>query len=151
MDEYESLSQTKWDCKVSVRPLKGDPARSETLCISGSFLRRSWEVSSVPEPQGTLKRQVSAGVDGVTWSLLPERIPKLHQEIHTGAYRKLPSRQVYIPKADGRQRPLGIASIADKVVQQAVNTVLGTIYEEDLLGFSYDFAKVAASTMRWTR
>ena len=221
-----------------------DPARSETLRMSGSFLHRNWEVSSAPEPQGTggagkaesrnpavyadeksdtpiraekppnkgmlpaevaeqrgvakgntdqtpasqtqsrthgasrglegvreaarcdkrlrftallhhitpelltksfyaLKRQASAGVDGVTWkeyeSLLPERIPKLHREIHTGAYRALPSRRVFIPKADGRQRPLGIASIEDKVVQQAVGMVLNTIYEEDFLGFSYGF------------
>jgi group II intron reverse transcriptase/maturase len=90
-----------------------------------------------------LKRQASAGVDGVTWKeyegLLPERIPRLHRAIHTGAYRALPSRRVFIPKADGRQRPLGIASIEDKVVQQAVSTVLSAIYEEDFLGFSYGF------------
>jgi hypothetical protein len=90
-----------------------------------------------------LKRQASAGVGGVTWkeyeSLLPERIPKLHREIHTGAYRALPLRRVFIPKADGRQRPLGIASIEDKVVQQAVSTVLNMIYEKDFLGFSYGF------------
>jgi len=92
-----------------------------------------------------LKRQASAGVDGVTWkeyeSLLPERIPRLHREIHTGAYRAQPSRRVFIPKADGRQRPLGIASIEDKVVQQAVSTGLNTIYEEDFLGFSYGFRR----------
>ena len=91
----------------------------------------------------SLKRQASAGVDGVTWKeyekLLPERIPKLHRDIHTGAYRAQPLRRVLIPKADGRQRPLGIASIEDKVVQQAVSTVLNTIYEEDFLGFSYGF------------
>jgi len=221
-----------------------DPARSETLRMSGSFLHRSWEISSAPEPQGTggvgkasshnpaahadeksdtpiraekppnkgmlpaevaeqrgvakgntnqtpasrtqsrihgasmglegvreaarrnkrlrfaallhhitpellttsfyaLKRQASAGVDGVTWKeyegLLPERIPRLHRAIHTGAYRALPSRRVYIPKADGRQRPLGIASIEDKIAQQAVSTVLSAIYEEDFLGFSYGF------------
>ncbi len=79
----------------------------------------------------------------MTWKeyegLLPERVPKLHRDIHTGTYRALPSRRVFIPKADGRQRPLGIASIEDKVVQQAVSTVLGTIYEEDFLGFSYGF------------
>jgi retron-type reverse transcriptase len=90
-----------------------------------------------------LKRQASAGVDGVTWKeyegLLPERIPRLHRAIHTGAYRALPSRRVYIPKADGRQRPLGIASIEDKIAQQAVSTVLSAIYEEDFLGFSYGF------------
>ena len=79
----------------------------------------------------------------MTWkeyeSLLPARIPKLHREIHTGAHRALPSWRVFIPKADGRQRPLGIASVEDKVVQQAVNTVLSAIYEEDFLGFSYGF------------
>jgi len=194
-----------------------DPARSETLRMSGSFLHRSWEISSVPESHDAdgagkatsrnpaihadeksdtpiraekppnkgmlpaeaaeqrgvakgntdqtpasrtqsrnhgasmglegvraaarrdkrlrftallhhitpemltksfyaLKRQASAGVDGVTWkeyeSLLPERISKLHRAIHTGAYRALPSRRVFIPKADGRQRPLGIATVS---------------------------------------
>ncbi|MGA2330033.1 MAG: reverse transcriptase domain-containing protein, partial [Bryobacteraceae bacterium] len=90
-----------------------------------------------------LERQASAGVDGVTWreyeKVLPERLPVLHRKIHTGAYRARPSRRVYIPKADGRQRPLGIASIEDKIVQQAVVTVLSAIYEEDFLGFSYGF------------
>ena len=79
----------------------------------------------------------------MTWreyeSLLQERLPALHRQIHTGAYRAQPSRRVYIPKADGRQRPLGIASIEDKIVQQAVTTVLSAIYEEEFLGFSYGF------------
>lgn len=90
-----------------------------------------------------LKRQASAGVDGVSWKeyeeVLRERLPELHRKIHTGAYRALPSRRVFIPKADGKQRPLGIASIEDKIVQQAVVTVLSAIYEEDFLGFSYGF------------
>jgi len=90
-----------------------------------------------------LKRQASAGVDGVSWKayekVLHDRLPGLHRRIHTGAYRALPSRRVYIPKADGRQRPLGIASVEDKIVQQAVVTVLSAIYEEDFLGFSYGF------------
>jgi len=90
-----------------------------------------------------LRRQAAAGVDGVTWqeyeNVLLERLPVLHRKIHTGAYRAQPSRRVYIPKANGRQRPLGIASIEDKIVQQAVTTVLSTIYEEDFLGFSYGF------------
>jgi RNA-directed DNA polymerase len=71
--------------------------------------------------------------------ILAQRVPVLHRMIHTGAYRATPSRRVYIPKADGRQRPLGIASIEDKIVQQAVVTVLSAIYEEDFLGFSYGF------------
>ena len=90
-----------------------------------------------------LRHDAAAGVDAVTWpdyeEGLYERVQALHREIHTGSYRAKPSRRVYIPKADGRQRPLGIASLEDKVVQQAVVTVLNTIYEEDFLGFSYGF------------
>lgn len=70
---------------------------------------------------------------------LHQRVGSLHREIHTGAYRAKPSRRVLIPKADGKQRALGIASVEDKVVQQAVVSVLNTIYEEDFLGFSYGF------------
>ena len=90
-----------------------------------------------------LKRSAAAGVDGVTWreyeKILSQRVVELHRQIHAGTYRAQPSRRVYIPKADGRQRPLGIASIEDKIVQQAVGTVLSAIYEEDFLGFSYGF------------
>ena len=217
-----------------------DPARSETLCMSGSNLHRSWEVSAVPvkltggagkgnrnpainaaeksdtpivpekppnkgkpaeevegrgvakgnagEPPACrtqsreqaskglegireaarkdgrlrftallhpvtpslrvesfydLKRDAAVGVDGVTWreyeSILFTRVHDLHREIHTGAYRAQPSRRVYIKKADGRMRPLGIAALEDKIVQQAVVKVLSMIYEEDFLGFSYGF------------
>jgi RNA-directed DNA polymerase len=91
----------------------------------------------------SLKRNAAAGVDGTTWrqyqEILEQRVPVLHRMIHTGAYRAKPSRRVFIPKADGRQRPLGIASIEDKIVQQAVVMVLSAIYEEDFLGFSYGF------------
>jgi group II intron reverse transcriptase/maturase len=71
--------------------------------------------------------------------VLLKRLPVLHRKIHAGSFRVQPSRRVYIPKANGRQRPLRIASIEDKIVQQAVTTVLSTIYEEDFLGFSYGF------------
>ena len=90
-----------------------------------------------------LKRDAAAGVDGITWSDYEKQIrspvTELHREIHSGSYRAKPSRRVYIPKADGRQRPLGIASVEDKVVQQAVATVLNQIYEVDFLGYSYGF------------
>jgi group II intron reverse transcriptase/maturase len=90
-----------------------------------------------------LQHNAAAGVDGVTWreyeGSLHQRVQVLHRKVHTGAYRAQPSRRVYIPKADGRQRPLGIASLEDKIVQQAVVTVLSAIYEEDFLGFSYGF------------
>jgi RNA-directed DNA polymerase len=90
-----------------------------------------------------LKRQAAPGVDGVTWREygdgLEGRISDLHSRVHRGAYRAQPSRRVYIPKADGRQRPLGIAALEDKIVQQAVVTILNQIYEVDFKGFSYGF------------
>jgi retron-type reverse transcriptase len=87
--------------------------------------------------------QASPGVDGVTWQEyetgFEDRIVDLHRRIHRGAYRAQPSRRVYIPKADGQQRPLGVAAMEDKIVQQAVVTILNQIYEEDFKGFSYGF------------
>jgi len=70
---------------------------------------------------------------------LDEKLADLHGRIHRGTYRAQPSKRAYIPKADGRQRPLGIAALEDKIVQQAVVRVLNQIYEEDFLGFSYGF------------
>jgi RNA-directed DNA polymerase len=92
-----------------------------------------------------LKRDAAPGVDGVSWKEyetdLDERLVDLHSRIHRGAYRAQPSKRAYIPKADGRQRPLGIAALEDKIVQQAVVTILNQIYEEDFLGFSYGFRR----------
>jgi RNA-directed DNA polymerase len=91
----------------------------------------------------SLKRKAAPGVDGVTWqeyeSGLENRLVDLHGGVHRGAYRAMPSRRVYIQKEDGRQRPLGVAALEDKIVQQAVVTLLNQIYEEDFLGFSYGF------------
>jgi retron-type reverse transcriptase len=70
---------------------------------------------------------------------LEDRLIDLHSRVHRGAYQARPSRRVYIPKADGRQRPLGIAALGDKIVQQAVVTILNQIYEVDFKGFSYGF------------
>ena len=90
-----------------------------------------------------LKRKAAPEVDGMTWQEyetgLEGRLAHLHSRVHRGAYRALPSRRVYIPKGDGRQRPLGVAALEDKIVQQAVVTILNAIYEEDFLGFSYGF------------
>jgi RNA-directed DNA polymerase len=90
-----------------------------------------------------LKRDAAPGVDGVTWKEyetgLGERLKDLHSRVHRGTYRAQPSKRAYIPKTDGRQRPLGIAALEDKIVQHAVVTVLNPIYEEDFLGFSYGF------------
>jgi group II intron reverse transcriptase/maturase len=90
-----------------------------------------------------ISRNAAPGVDGVTWEHyeadLESNLEDLHARVQRGAYRAKPSRRVYIPKPEGRQRPLGIAAIEDKIVQRAVTEVLNTIYEADFLGFSYGF------------
>src|SRR3954466_5574587 len=90
-----------------------------------------------------LKRDAAPGVDGLTWrdyeADLEPRLADLHARVHRGAYRALPSRRRYIPKPDGRQRPLAVAALEDKIVQKATVAVLNAIYEEDFLGFSYGF------------
>jgi len=94
-----------------------------------------------------LKREAAPGVDGVTWRAyaaatetdLEARLVALHERVHRGTYRAQPSKRAYIPKADGRQRPLGIAALEDKIVQHAVGMVLSQVYEADFLGFSYGF------------
>jgi RNA-directed DNA polymerase len=90
-----------------------------------------------------LERDAAPGVDGLTWqdyeADLDRRIEDLHERVHRGTYRAQPSRRRYIPKPDGRQRPLAVAALEDKIVQRAVVMVLNAIYEEDFLGFSYGF------------
>lgn len=90
-----------------------------------------------------LRRDASPGVDGVTWRTyaadLEHRLADLHARVHRGAYRPQPSRRTWIPKADGKQRPLAVAALEDKIVQRATVAVLNSIYEEDFLGFSYGF------------
>jgi group II intron reverse transcriptase/maturase len=90
-----------------------------------------------------LKRDAAPGVDGLTWrdyeADLEPMLWDLHARVQRGAYRALPSRRRYIPKPDGRQRPLAVAALEDKIVQRATMEVLNAIYEEDFLGFSYGF------------
>ena len=90
-----------------------------------------------------LNRNSAAGVDEETWTdygiSLTERINDLHRRIHQKRYRPQPSLRVWIPKSDGRPRPIGIAALEDKIVQQALGWTLESIYEEDFLGFSYGF------------
>ncbi|MEH2469623.1 RNA-directed DNA polymerase [Nitrobacteraceae bacterium AZCC 2161] len=90
-----------------------------------------------------LRRKAAPGVDGMTWqdyeADLKPRLEGLHQRVHRGAYRPQPSRRTYIPKADGKRRPLAIAALEDKIVQGATVIVLNAIYEGDFCGFSYGF------------
>jgi group II intron reverse transcriptase/maturase len=101
---------------------------------------------SVPQLEAAffeLKKHAATGVDGLTWrdyeQNLEGNLAGLHARVHRGAYRPLPARRVYIPKPDGRQRPLAVAALEDKIVQRATAVVLNAIYEEDFLGFSYGF------------
>jgi RNA-directed DNA polymerase len=90
-----------------------------------------------------LRPKAAPGVDGVTWHEygleLEDNLKDLHARVHRGSYRARPSRRVYIPKTDGRQRPLGVAAVEDKILQRAVVEVLNCIYEADFFGFSYGF------------
>src|SRR6476659_404384 len=101
------------------------------------------DVASLQMAFLALKRDAAAGADGVTWQAyaadLDRNLTDLRARVHRGAYRPQPSRRTYIPKADGRQRPLAIAALEDKIVQRATAAVLSQIYEEDFLGFSYGF------------
>jgi group II intron reverse transcriptase/maturase len=91
----------------------------------------------------SLKREAAPGVDGETWrhygEALEMNLRNLSERLKRGAYRAKPVRRVYIPKADGRQRPLGVTALEDKIVQRAAVEVLNAIYETDFLGFSYGF------------
>lgn len=101
------------------------------------------DVNLLRSAYGWLGKEAAAGVDGVTWREYGQDLERkrmdLHDRIHRNAYRALPSRRVYIPKPDGRQRPLGIAALEDKIAQRAVMEVLNAIWEGDFLGFSYGF------------
>src|SRR5207249_3292953 len=100
-------------------------------------------IAHLAEAFSELKENAAAGVDGLTCrdyeQHLERNLEDLHARVHRGAYRALPSRRHYLPKPDGRQRPIAIAALEDKIVQRATAAVLNTIYEEDFLGFSYGF------------
>jgi len=113
---------------------KGEKFTTLLHHIDATLLRRAYH---------WLKREAAPGVDGMTWDAygdgLEARLRDLESRIHRGSYRAQPSLRAYIPKPDGRQRPLGIAALEDKVVQRAVVEALNAIYETDFLGFSYGF------------
>jgi RNA-directed DNA polymerase len=101
------------------------------------------DVDTLQQAFYALRRKAAPGVDGVTWqdyeADLEPRLQDLHARVRRGAYRPQPSRRTYIPKPDGRQRPLAVAALEDKIVQGACVMVLNAIYEADFLGFSYGF------------
>ena len=130
----ESVSQALERIRQAARQRKKERFTSLLHHVSVDLLRLAFL---------ELKRNAAPGVDGLTWqdyeADLERKLARLHDRVQRGAYRALPSRRRYIPKPDGRQRPLAIAAIEDKIVQRAVVAVMNGIYEEDFLGFSYGF------------
>jgi len=102
--------------------------------ITPSLLKEAYE---------NLNKKAARGIDGLTWHSygndLMDKLDRLHSDIHKGRYKPQASKRIWLLKADGRQRPIGIAVVEDKVVQQALVWVIQSIYEEDFLGFSYGF------------
>ncbi len=139
-----ALSRTQSRIKHKSRGLHGvrEAARKDSTLKFTALLHHVNE-DCLTEAFFNLKKRAAVGIDGVTWhdyeQDMEANIADLHGRIHRGAYRALPSRRVWISKPDGRQRPLGIAALEDKIVQQAVLWVLQSIYEQDFLGFSYGF------------
>jgi len=128
----EAVSQAQARIREAVTRSKQDKLTALLHHLTSDVLRASFFV---------LKKSAAPGIDEMTWTEyaegLEENLSDLHSRVQTGAYRALPSRRTYIPKADGSQRPLGIAALEDKIVQAAVVAILTPIYEAEFLGFSY--------------
>jgi retron-type reverse transcriptase len=92
-----------------------------------------------------LRKDASAGIDGVTYAAyeanVQENVEKLHERLKGGKYRAQPLRRIYIPKEDGKERPISIPALEDKIVQRGTVDLLNAIYEEDFLGCSYGFRR----------
>ena len=118
-------------------------ARKDRKMRFTALLHHIHNLDTLREAYFSLKRDAAPGVDGETWraygEALEENLRDLSERLKWGAYRAKPVRRVYIPKADGRQRPLGVPVLEDKLVQRATVEVLNAIYETDFLGFSYGF------------
>ena len=138
-----STHSTQSEARVSQGLAGVRKAAKERKGMQFTALLHHLTVELLREGFYALKRKAAPGEDGVTWdeyeSGLEGRLIDLHSRVHRGAYRAQPSRRVYIPKPDGRQRPLGVAALEDKIVQQAVVKILNQIYEGDFRGFSYGF------------
>jgi RNA-directed DNA polymerase len=120
-----------------------------------SLMQHIANADTLREAYFSLKREAASGVDGMTWKQYGEDLEAcladLAERLKRGAYRAKPVKRTYIPKADGKQRPLGVPVLEDKIVQYACVMVLNAVYETDFLGFSYGYRPGAASTSVWMR
>src|SRR6516165_10432669 len=141
LPEAASRTQSRADASIALQRVR-EVARRDRRARFTALLHHV-TVDLLRESFYALRRHAAPGIDGLTWDQyevdLEDRLTDLHRRVHMGTYRAQPSRRTFIPKADGRMRPLGIATLEDKIVQQAAVTVLNQIYEVDFLGFSYGF------------
>lgn len=135
-------TQRRYDAQSAVERVR-QAAKKDSKQRFTALLHHVYQIERLRAAYLATKRDAAAGIDGETWQhygkRLEENLQDLSGRLKRGAYRAKPVRRAYIPKADGRQRPLGVPALEDKIVQRAVVEVLNAIYEEDFLGFSYGF------------
>jgi RNA-directed DNA polymerase len=137
-----SRMQSRIDAPSALERVR-QAARKDKKLRFTALLHHIYNLETLRMAYFSLKKEAAPGVDGETWRQYGEQLEgnlqDLSERLKRGAYRAKPVRRVYIPKADGRQRPLGVTALEDKIVQRATVEVLNTIYETDFLGFSYGF------------
>src|SRR5438093_1779756 len=141
--ERNALRTQRRDSALSALERVRQAAREDRKQRFTALLHHVYAVERLRAAYFALKREAAAGIDGETWQHYGENLDAnlqdLSDRLKRGAYRARPVRRAYIPKADGRQRPLGVPALEDKLVQRAVVEVLNAIYDTDFLGFSYGF------------
>ena len=137
-----SRIQSRSDAPSALERVRQAAAKDKKLRFT-ALLHHIYNLDTLRRAYFSLKKQAAPGVDGETWrhygEELENNLQDLSERLKRGAYRAKPVRRVFIPKADGRQRPLGVTALEDKIVQRAAVEVLNAIYETDFLGFSYGF------------
>src|SRR6266849_2520354 len=137
-----SRTPSRGDAPSALERVRQAAAKDKKLRFT-ALLHHIYKLETLRMVYFSLKKEAAPGVDGETWRHYGEQLEgnlqDLSKRLKRGAYRAKPVRRVYIPKADGRQRPLGVTALEDKLVQRAAVEVLNAIYETDFLGFSYGF------------
>lgn len=138
----EDRTQGRAPLQAALERIRQAASRDKTLRLTALW-HHVYDVDRLREEYFALKPTAAPGVDGQTWheygSALESHLRDLSGRLERGAYRARPVKRAWIPKADGRQRPIGIPTLEDKIVQRAAASILGAVYESDFLGFSYGF------------
>jgi group II intron reverse transcriptase/maturase len=141
-EQTRTRAQTRLDLQRALERVREAAVRDRELRFTNLWFH-VYDIGRLREAYLALKRSAAPGVDRVTWrqygESLEENLLDLSGRLRRGAYRAKPVKRVYIPKPDGRQRPLGVTALEDKIVQRATVEVLNAVYETDFLGFSYGF------------